>query len=265
MELNKFYIGNNVEIMKNEILDESIDLIITSPPYDDLRDYDGYSFDYKEVMSQCYKVLKKGGVMVWVVNDKTIKGSESGTSFRQALYAIDIGFNLHDTMLYEKNTSSFPAKRDGNRYTQIFEYMFVFSKGKPKTANLICDKENKCYGNTNWGKNTDRQKDGSLLEKKNIKEVPKFSPRNNIWKYTVGGGIAQKDKIAYNHPATFPEQLALDHILSWSNEGDVVMDPMCGSGTVCKQALLSNRKFIGIDISDKYINEICIPRLQKYI
>lgn len=262
--MNRLYIGNNIEIIKNNIEDDSVDLIVTSPPYDDLRDYKGYDFDYESLFKELYRVIKKGGVVVWVVNDKTINGSESLTSFKQILSAVDCGFSLHDTMIYEKNTSSFPARRNGNRYTQIFEYMFVLSKGKPKTVNLICDKENKCYGATNWGSNTDRQVDGTLKLKDDIKEVPQYSPRNNIWKYTVGGGIAQKDKIAYMHPATFPEKLAEDHILSWSNEGDVVMDPMCGSGTVLKQSFLHNRNFIGIDIAKDYILNIVSPRLDKY-
>lgn len=264
IELNKFYIRESVNFMKTNIDNDFIDLTVTSPPYDDLRKYNGFEFDYKSITDELYRVTKKGGIVVWIVGDATIKGSETGTSFKQALNFINSGFILHDTMIYEKNTSSFPARRDGNRYTQIFEYMFVFSKGKPKTVNLICDKENKWAGTTNWGKNTYRDKNNDLKETNKIKEVPKFSPRNNIWKYTVGGGFATKDKIAHKHPAVFPEQLALDHILSWSNEGDIILDPMCGSGTVAKVSYLNNRNFIGIDISKEYINEVCIPRLNEY-
>jgi DNA modification methylase len=166
-------------------------------------------------------------------------------------------------MIYEKNTSSFPARRNGNRYTQIFEYMFVLSKGKPKTANLICDKENKWAGYVNWGKNTQRDKDNDLKETKDIKPVPDFSPRNNIWKYTVGGGFVTKDKEAHEHPAIFPEKLAEDHILSWSNPGDLVLDPFCGSGTTCKMAKINGRDYFGIDISEEYI-QIATNRVGKY-
>lgn len=245
--------GSCVEILDRKFPKDCVDLVVTSPPYDNLRDYKGYKFDYKSVIGSLYRVIKPGGVVVWVVGDATMKGQETGTSFRQALAFTDAGFWLHDTMIYQKNTSSFPARKDGNRYTQIFEYMFVFSKkGKPKTANLICDKENRWAGHTNWGKKTDRQKDGTLKVKKDIKSVPKYSPRNNIWKFTVGGGFGQSDDLAYQHPATFPEKLAEGHILTWSNPGDIVLDPMCGSGTVCKISRQLDRKYIGIDISKEY-------------
>lgn len=232
--------------------DDCVDLTVTSPPYDDLRDYKGYSLSIQEVISQLFRVTKKGGIVVWIVGDATVKGSETGTSFRQALHFIEAGFRLHDTMIYEKNTSSFPARRDGNRYTQIFEYMFVFSKGAPKSASLLCDKPNKWAGWTNWGKNTSRKKNGQLEATTDIKPVPEFSPRNNIWKYTVGKGFNSSDKESHEHPAIFPEQLAEDHILSWSVAGDVVLDPFCGSGTTCKIAKKNGRRYVGIDISETY-------------
>ena len=235
--------------------EESVDLTVTSPPYDNIRDYKGYCFeeqDFKEIVKQLYRVTKKGGVVVWVVGDATMKGSETGTSFRQALGFMEGGFKLHDTMIYEKNTSSFPAQRKGKRYTQIFEYMFVFCKGKMKTGNLICDKANKWAGHTNWGKNTQRGKNGELKKTKDIKPVPDFSPRNNIWKYNVGKGFNSSDNESHKHPAIFPEKLAEDHILSWSNEGDVVLDPFMGSGTTCKMAKKNGRKYIGIDTSEEY-------------
>jgi site-specific DNA-methyltransferase (adenine-specific) len=176
---------------------------------------------------------------------------------------METGFKLHDTMIYEKNTSSFPAKRNGNRYTQIFEYMFVFCKGKIKTANLICDKPNKWAGHTNWGKNTNRLKNGELKETTDIKPVPEFSPRNNIWKYNVGKGFNSSDKESHLHPAIFPEQLAEDHILTWSNEGDIILDPFSGSGTTCKMSKKNKRNYIGIDISEEYC-KLAEIILQKY-
>lgn len=171
--------------------------------------------------------------MVWVVGDATIKGSETGTSFKQALFFKEIGFNLHDTMIYEKNSASYPAHRKSTRYTQIFEYMFVFCKGRIKTHNLICDKRNKWAGYKDFS--------GKLKN-----PVPEFSPRNNIWKYTT----SFNDKT--NHPAVFPEELAQDHILSWSNEGDLVYDPFMGSGTTAKMAILNKRNWIGSEISEEY-------------
>ncbi|HDY89709.1 MAG TPA: site-specific DNA-methyltransferase, partial [bacterium] len=182
----------------------SIDLTITSPPYDDLRDYEGYKFDFEAIAKELFRVTKEGGVVVWVVNDQTINGSETGTSFRQALYFMEIGFNLHDTMIYEKTNFSNPSR---NRYHQIFEYMFIFSKGKPKTFNPILDRKNK-YGIC-WGKNTNRSKNGE------IKEIKKRKPRKygmkiNIWRMNTSG--QEKPCQSIEHPATFPEKLAKDHI-----------------------------------------------------
>ena len=235
--------------------DIKVDLVITSPPYNNLRTYNHsstWNFDiFKEIAQLLYDVTADGGVVVWVVGDATINGSETGTAFKQALYFMECGFKLHDTMLFEKNSSSFPAKRTGNRYTQIFEYMFVFSKGKPKTVHLICDKPNKYAGWTNWGNNTNYNKDGELIPTNNIKPVPEFSPRNNIWKYTVGFNINEG-----KHPAVFPYQLAEDHILTWSNEGDLIFDPFTGSGTTASAALCNNRKFIGSEIDETYFGFI---------
>lgn len=227
----------------------SIDLTITSPPYDNLRKYNGYSFDFETTAKELYRVTKEGGIIVWIVGDATIKGSETGTSFKQALYFMDCGFKLHDTMIYEKNSSSFPAKHGSNRCTQIFEYMFVFCKGKIRSdISVLCDKKNKWAGYTNWGNNTQYNKDGELIQTNNIKPIPEYSPRTNIWKYSVGFN----DKTG--HPAVFPEQLAQDHILCWSKEGDIVLDCFSGSGTTHKMALLNNRRFIGFEISQEYVD-----------
>uniref|UniRef100_A0A6C0I8G1 site-specific DNA-methyltransferase (cytosine-N(4)-specific) n=1 Tax=viral metagenome TaxID=1070528 RepID=A0A6C0I8G1_9ZZZZ len=260
--INKVICGDSAVILKS-MPSSSVDLTVTSPPYDDIRDYNGFTFLEENIIKELFRVTKSGGVVVWVVGDSTIKGSESGSSFRQALKFMEHGFKLHDTMIYEKNTSSFPASKSGNRYTQIFEYMFVFCKDKIKTANLISDKPNKWAGHTNWGKNTNRLKNGELQETSDIKPVPEFSPRNNIWKYNVGKGFNSKDKESHEHPAIFPEQLAEDHILSWSNEGDIVLDPFSGSGTTLKMAKKNGRNYIGIDISDEYC-KLAERILQKY-
>lgn len=240
-------------VLLEQVQDESIDLTVTSPPYDSLRNYEsGYTFDMPRLASHLYRVTAQGGVLVWVVGDTVIDGKgESGTSFRQALTFMDTGFYLHDTMIYEKNTSSFPARADSNRYTQIFEYMFVFSKGKPKTANLICDKQNRWNGTVNWGKNTQRRHD-KLIETERIKPVPDFSPRNNIWRYVIGHRFNSKDTSAHKHPAIFPYDLAEDHIRTWSVTSDLVLDPFAGSGTTGVASLANNRRFIGFDISQTY-------------
>lgn len=240
------YNGDSSKVLQN-LEDEIVDLTVTSPPYDDLRKYNGYSFDFQLIANQLFRVTKLGGVLVWIVGDATSEGSETGTSFKQALYFKEIGFNLHDTMIYEKNSSSFPASRNSKRYTQIFEYMFILTKGEiRKDINLLCDKKNKWSGYTNWGKNTQYDKDGNFKKTGNIKPVPEFSLRNNIWKYSVGFN----DKTG--HPAVFPEQLARDHILSWSNEEDLILDPFCGSGTTAKMAIQERRNCIGIEISKDY-------------
>ncbi len=255
--------GDNVEVLKT-FPDNCVDLIITSPPYDSLRYYDnntGY-INYEELVPQMYRILKPGGLVIWVVGDETINGSESGTSFKMALDFKSKKFLLHDTMIYEKNGSPFPAKRNGNRYTQIFEFMFVFSKNKPKTVNLICDKPNAWHGVERFGTTTCRNINGDL-EVKERTPVRKFSPRYNIVKFKTGKNYSSKDEEAYLHPAIFPEQLAADNIQTWTLEGDVVLDLFNGSGTVCKMAKILNRKFIGIDISEKYC-ELARLRINRY-
>ena len=261
MEKNQIYLEDNLETL-SKMSDDYYDMVITSPPYDDIRKYNGFSFDIDTLAPELYRTTKKGGVVVWVVNDQVIKGSESGTSFRQALKFMGAGFLLHDTMIYEKNSSSYPSSVKSNRYTQIFEYMFVFSKGKPKTSNLICDKPNKWAGHTNWGKNTKRiGENEQLVDVGNIKPVPDFSPRNNIWRYVNGGGFASKDKIAHKHPAIFPEELVRDHLMTWTKEGDLVYDPFIGSGTVAKMCILLGRDYIGSEISQEYV-DICNERIE---
>ena len=257
--MDKIILGNSIEVLQG-FEDNTFDLTVTSPPYDNLRTYngkikdevvfeDGFSFPFVEMARELYRVTKKGGVVVWVVNDQVKNGGETGSSFKQALKFMEIGFKLHDTMIYEKNTSSFPARRDGNRYTQIFEYMFVFSKGVVKTHNpLMIDCLHaglELNGTTykNYSKN-------DQIRKKMANPVKNQKIKGNIWDYVVGKN--KEDQEAKGHPAPFPCKLAEDHILSWTNEGDLVVDPMCGSGTTCKVAQAQNRRFIGIDISEEY-------------
>ena len=249
-------------------MDENmVDLCITSPPYDDLRTYnDSSKWDYnvfKQVATNLYRVMKVGGVVVWVVGDAVIKGSETGSSFRQCLYFMELGFKLHDTMIYEKAGCAFPARRDGNRYSQIFEYMFVLSKDtKPKTAHLICDKPNKWAGHTPWGQATMRDKEGNRVERTQ-KPTPKFSPRNNIWRYSTGKGFTTKDNYAFEHPAMFPELLVKDNILSWSNKGDLILDTFMGAGTTGAISVENDRNFIGYEIDNKYFT-IAERRIQEH-
>ena len=252
MQMYEIINGNCLDIMKERIPDNSIDLTVTSPPYDDLRKYNGYSFDFECIAKELYRVTKDGGVVVWVVGDKTSKGSESGTSFKQALFFKEIGFNLHDTMIWRK-TNPMPKVKT-KRYFDVFEYMFVFSKGTPKTFNPImqqCKMGGKKYDSTckNMGGENGRTKKTFVLNNERYKD--------NIWDIA----IAQNKT---SHPAVFPEQIANDHIISWSNEGDLVFDPFVGSGTTGRMAALNNRRFIGIDISDEYC-EMSKQRISEVI
>lgn len=224
-----------------------IDLTVTSPPYDGLRDYKGFSFDWHETIKQLYRITKDGGVVVWIVNDQTKDGSETGTSFRQALYAMECGFNLHDTMIWEKESCAFP---EATRYYPNFEYMFVFSKGKPKTFNPIEDRKNMWAGQKVHG--TFRNADGTLKCRSSTwKEVvcKDFGCRFNVWR------INTEKNNKTGHPAVFPYQIARDHIISWSNEHDVVLDPFLGSGTTRIAAYDLNRQFIGYEISKEYFDK----------
>ena len=227
--------------------DNSIDLVVTSPPYDNLRKYKGFSFDFKNIVKELYRVIKEGGVIVWVVGDATIKGSETGTSFKQALYFMECGFNLHDTMIYEKNGCG--ACGSNKCYIQNFEYMFIFTKGKIKTYNLIYDRENKIIGKQKTNTNRDKFTADNGRKYREI-ETKKYGRRFNIWKYNQ----SVHDNFSKKHPAPFPEELAEDHIISWSNENDIIMDIFSGSGTTHKMALKNNRKFIGFELSQDYIN-----------
>lgn len=247
-----------------ELPDNSVDLILTSPPYDNLRTYCDtceWNMDvFQSIAKELSRVLKKGGIMVWVVGDAVIDGSETCSSFKQAIYFVDeCKLKLHDTMIYEKNSSSFPARITSKRYSQIYEYMFVFCKGKIRDdIKLIADKKNKWAGHTNWGQLTAYDKDGKIVpHKKKINPVPEFSLRTNIWKYSV----SFNDKTG--HPAVFPEKLAEDCIKSWTADGDIVLDPFMGSGTTAKMAMLNNRKYIGFEKNTDYYLK-SLERLEKY-
>lgn len=254
VEINRCYNENCLDTMVR-MPDEFIDLVITSPPYDNLRTYHGYSFDFEPIAQELYRVVKKGGVVVWVIADATINGSETGTSFQQAIYFKEIGFNLHDTMIWEKPTFTATGALIV-RYAQVFEYMFVFTKGKIKTFNPIKDRPTKGIYKKSG---TIRNPDGTTRRESNIGKIysAKVAQRFNVWH--MGTENSKKNRC---HPAQFPEQLANDHIVSWSNEGDLVYDPFMGSGTVAKMAILNNRNWIGSEISKEYC-EIIDTRIKN--
>lgn len=253
MEINRIYTENCIQTMER-MSDNFIDLTIASPPYDKLRDYKGYSFDFDSISKQLFRVTSKGGVLVWIVSDQTIKGSETASSFKQALAFMNLGFRLYDTMFWEKE--SFSAPGGSVRYYNVVEYMFILTKGKPRTFNMIKDKVNIHHGKKIHG--TERQSDGSTRAcSGNGKPISKYGGRYNIWKIN-------SDRTNLGHPAPFPEKLAADHIHSWSNEGDLVYDPFMGSGTTAKMAHLQKRNWIGSEISSEYV-ELANKRLEPVL
>ena len=242
IKLNEIYAEDCIDLMKR-MPENFIDLTITSPPYDNLRNYNGYDFNFEKIAKELHRITKDGGVIVWVVGDR-VNGGHSLTSFNQAIFFKTAGFNVHDVMIYKKKNTPFMRS---NAYTNCFEYMFVLAKGKPKTFNPL---KTKTVRSGQEMLPANKKADG--INKKMLKELKKEKTRTNIWEYAVGLGGTTRDKIAFKHPAVFPEKLAEDHILSWSNEGDIVFDPMCGSGTTCKMAKLHGRNYIGCDISEGY-------------
>ena len=246
MELNKTYNENCLDTM-SRMPNDFIDLTVTSPPYDNLREYKGYSFAFEEIAKELFRITKQGGVLVWIVGDGHEKGGETLTSFRQALFFQELGFIVHDTIIYKKNNFSVPFP---DKYHQTFEYCFVLSKGKKKTFNPICDRKNKKAGQSG-GIQSITEKDGTR-SKRSAKIINDYGKRHNVWEYDTGMYLSTKDKYAFNHPAIFPEELVKDHIISWSNENDLIYDPFMGSGTTAKMAILNNRKYIGSEISEDY-------------
>ena len=242
-EKEVFFVADCVDFM-SRMDDESVALTVTSPPYDDLRHYEGYSFDFEKIAQLLFGVTKQGGIVVWVVGDRINRG-RTLTSFRQGVFFQEIGFQMHDVMIYQKKNTPFMRS---NAYTNCYEFMFILSKGKPSTFNPLKTKTVR-QGHELLVHN--KGPDG--VNKKIMKELKKEKTRTNIWAYAVGYGGTTTDKVAFEHPAIFPEKMAEDHILSWTNPGDLVFDPMCGSGTTGKMALKNRRRFIGVDISEEYI------------
>ena len=253
IELDRIYNMDCLEGMR-QMEAESVDLTVTSPPYDNLRTYNGYCFDFeqfKKIAQQIARVLKQGGVCVWIVSDGVVNGSETGTSFRQALYFMECGLSLYDTMIWEKPSPQAPTE---GRYYDVFEYMFIICKGKkPSRLNFICDHVNVSAGHTSARETRSCAEDRKPTGKTRV--VKDVSRRFNVWQVSRAGN-------GTGHHAIFPESLAADHIRSWSNEGDIVLDPFMGSGTTAKVARALGRHYIGFEISAEYC-DIINKRLEQ--
>ncbi len=242
LELNRIHCGDNCDLL-GKMPRECVDLVVTSPPYDDLRTYGGHSWDFFGVAWHLKRVLKPGGVIVWVVADATKDGSETGSSMEQALHFKRLGLNLHDTMIWQKpNFAAVGALQ--TRYAPVFEYMLILSAGRPKTFNPIKDRPAKSAGSAKVG--TVRQADGSMKRKSGEGWIqPEFGQRFNVWEIST-------ESQGQDHPAPFPFDLARDHVATWSNPGDLVLDPFSGSGTTAKAAKTLGRQFIGLEVNPDY-------------
>jgi DNA modification methylase len=244
--------GDCVEEMR-KLESGSVQLAVTSPPYDKLRTYGGHPWDFEATARELYRVLCDGGVCCWNVGDSVVNGSETLTSFRQALYFVDqVGFRMHDTMFYEKSNPSNPSDAQG-RYNQVIEYVFVFSNGKPRCFNPIKDKPNVSFGEMRFGKKARRDTNGEVSDTyfSDRKPAAEFGLRGNCWRGNTRG--QEEPCCGKDHPAMMPRWLAHDLILSWSNAGDTVLDPMAGSGTTGAEAMQLARNVILIEAEASYI------------
>ena len=247
--MGKLYVESGIHtaectyFMSTMMAESVVDLVVTSPPYDDLRDYEGFSFDCENVAKSLFRVVKKGGVVVWVVGDR-INGGRSLTSFKHAFAFRDAGFMVYDAMIFKKRNTPFMRKR---AYTNCYEFMFIFTKGTPATFNPL-----RSPSVRSGPAQVPYLKGADGVNRKTERSLSEHKVRTNIWSYAVGKNGTTKDMYAFKHPAMFPENLARDHILSWSNRGDLVFDPLCGAGTTCKMAKATGRRWLGVDVSKEY-------------
>ena len=260
LSLELILLGDAAQVLK-DFNDSCIDLTVTSPPYDNLRTYGGYTFNFEKIAKQLYRVTKEGGIVVWVVGDRTVEGDESGSSFTQALYFKEIGFKLNDTMILQNTGFSVPSFQKAGRYHQVFQYMFVFGKGYVKTFNPLKDRQNRNVGQNHHRYR--RNKNDEMQTEKPIYTITNYGMRFNVWTMTMNSN-GTNDNIFSKHSGIMAEALAEDLIKSWSNEGDLILDPFAGSGTTLKAAHQLNRKWVGIEINPDYV-QLAKKRLTPYI
>lgn len=263
MTITPYFEADNIRLYNVNCLEylqtvpnDSIQFVLTSPPYDNIRNYKGFSFPFERIAQELWRTLKPGGVIAWNVADGTVDGSETGTSMRQALYFMELQFRLHDTMIYLKK-NPIPANSNNKRYHQAWEYIFILSKGTPTTFNPITEKAKYSHVvNRGRFRGVNNDADYTVMKRN------EYTRRRNVFEYSIGGGHTTTDKIAYKHPALMPEQLAQDMISTWTNPGDEVFDPFSGAGTTAKMCRFLNRKFVGTEISTEYC-DIAQTRLES--
>ena len=256
--INQIYNEDCLETM-GRMEDGLCDLILTSPPYDNLRRYGqertnhkrlkgGMSFDFESIAKEMTRVLKPGGVIMWNVQDQTINMSRTGSSMRQALYFMDeCGLNFWDHLIWYKTGTPFPSP---HRYRSVWENMFIFSKGKPNTFNPIL-KRNKTAGQVRNSRKF-RDHKGDFVEGFQGTPIREFGNEDNVWYIANGANKSYKNKLSVNHPAVMTDEIARRHILTWTNENDIIYDPFLGASTTTRVARDNNRQWIGSEIHTPY-------------
>lgn len=241
--------GDACEILPT-IRESSVDLTVFSPPYDGLRDYKGKpSFDMAVLGREILRVTKEGGVCCMVIQDATKNGAKSLTSFRTACLFADLGWRLFECCIYSR--AGVPGAWWTKRFRVDHEYIFIFTRGDglprrfDKTSLMV---ESKYAGITAGG--TKRTTKGDFVAIKKTVISP-LKCRGTIWHYAASN--TERNKTKSEHPATYPDSLARDIISCFSKEGDLVLDPMMGSGTTGIASVNMGRRFLGIEISVQYM------------
>ena len=259
IQVNKIICEDNITYLKT-LPDECIDFVITSPPYDALRDYNGYKLDLHGLGVELLRVLKDGGICVMVIQDSTRDFAKSLTSFRTIVdWCDNIGFRLFECNIYNRQGTEGAWWK--KRFRVDHEYMPIFLKGKRPQ---YFDKENikipsKHGGKIMTGANI-RTKNGQTGSRK-VKINPTKCPGTVM---TFGNTCGGESKLKSKHPAVFPNMLAYDMIECFCPEDGTVLDPFNGSGTTTLAAKCLGRNYIGIDVSEEY-NKIARERLETEI
>ncbi len=259
LPLNKIICGDCVEVLKS-IPDNSIDLVVTSPPYDGIRKYNGFSFNLHSTGKELFRVLKDGGIIAMVIQDQTKNFGKSLTSFKTIIdWCENVGFKLFETIIYKKHGA------EGAWWTKRFrvdhEYIPIFLKGeRPAYFNKEPLKIPSKHGGKTMTGCATRLTNGKTLKSKRVFINP-MKCRGTLWDYTTCG---DGTRLKHQHPATFPDKIPVDFIRCFCPKNGIVLDPFIGSGTTALAAIQLNRNYIGIDISKEYC-ELAKKRIREEI